>query len=62
MHLAWSHEGRLMVPGAILESDLSLTVSPDIIDVETSSFTVILTAEGLESLTIAIFHDAFADT
>jgi len=62
MYLAWSHEGKLMVPGAVLESDLSLIVSPDIVDIETFSFTLLLTAEDLESLTIAIFHDAFADT
>jgi len=62
MYLAWSHEGKLMVPGAVLESDLSLIVSPDIVDIETFSFTLLLTAEGLESLTIAVFHDAFADT
>jgi hypothetical protein len=51
-----------MVPGAVLESDLSLIVSPDIIDIETFSFALLLTAEGLESLTIAVFHDAFTDT
>jgi hypothetical protein len=62
MYLTWSHEGRLLVPGAVLESDLSLTVSPDIVDIETFSFTIHLTAEGLGSLTLAIFHDAFADT
>ena len=62
MNLAWSHQGRLMVPGAVLESDLSLTASPDIVNIETFSFTLELTAEGLESLTLAIFHDAFADT
>jgi hypothetical protein len=61
MNLAWSQEGSLMVPGAILESDLTLTVSPDIVDIEAFSFTIELAAEGLESLTITIFHDAFAD-
>ncbi len=62
MYLAWSHDGKIVVPGAIQESDLSLTVSPDIVDIETFSFTILLTAEGLESLTISVFHDAFADT
>ena len=62
IHLAWSHEGRLMVPGAVLESDRSLSISPDILDVETFSFTIVLTAEGLESITLSIFHDAFANT
>lgn len=62
IYLAWSHERRIMAPGAVLESDLSLTVSPDIVDIETFSFTIELTAEGIESLTIAVFHDAFAGT
>ena len=60
--LAWSHEGRLMLPRGVAETDLSLSVSPGILGVETFSFTIILTAEGLASLTIAIFHDAFTDT
>jgi len=62
MDLAWSHEGRLMVPwGDVSETDLSLSISPDIVGVETFSFTIILTAEGIETLTLAVFHDAFAD-
>lgn len=60
--LAWTHEGRLMLPRGVAETDLSLSVPPGISGVETFSFTIILTAEGLDSLTIAIFHDASTDT
>ena len=60
--LAWSHEGRLLHPWGVAETDLSLSVSPSLLGVETFSFAITLTAEGLESLTLSIFHDVFTDT
>jgi len=61
MSVAWNHEGSLMGPSAVLKSDLSLTASPDIVNVETFSFNIVITAERLESITLPIFHDVFSN-